>query len=548
MADYNYSSPSVVGMQFAPASSRSFNCSSSRGALMRFKSNTTGTPANVHVYVDTISGSPGMGIEITSDAPDDTTVTTYTFYPGTDTGSTTTSYTDQGGATLNYTELNDNSDATYGKTTTSSGTVTFRGADVTGIPAGKRIVSVIFDARIGWSAKPGSGDATSSVKVANRLNLGGTNYDGGTTTWTNSTANATWVQVDQWYMNPSTNSIWTRAEVNNLVSSTATDEWGVRHTSLSRPSGGPEFRIYAMRMRIETAPDNRVGYYVNTTTAPTYGWNKYALTGGAALVSGAWYWVHLWNPGASGSFNVTSVQQTDADIATAAGDTGVDHRRCHKSYTRRSGGLTASPSYSEGVEMLPVLFDIGGSINSQSNPYKSLYGVTLSGGGARAQQVTMPGSTVSVSGVRLVLGWAGTSAPDAPLICQIRSGVGKESGGGSLVATATLNPSRATSSGYNRYTIALNAPFTPSAGTQYALYISSNASSSRGWNLLVGDTGNHLLTGTTAAEVESATQGGSTDTYYTSGSPNTRYETMGAVIMAGPATPGSFTATPTAGS
>lgn len=545
MGDFNPNTPNLRGMEWRPSSARLWRGDSPLRALVqRFRPGAV-TPVNDHNYLETVVGNPGLAVEyVDTLAP---TLTDTDYYPGTDTGAVVTGWQDQGAGTANYTEIDDAYDLTdyHRNTSALSAAATldllFRGS-VSAL-SGVRIVSVALQASLKLTTASGNGD---SVRVHGLLDLGGTRYAGGGAVDVRKTGRFAIYELSKWRLNPSTDLPWTVAQVNALLQSggAATDEFGIRLSKGRVAAQG--FLVSGMWLRVTTCTENRYGFHY-LASPPRVGWTELALTSPAAFTANTWYYrvVYPLVGNAEAYFDVPVLKGSTAVEAASGSGTG-EHREVSTATMSGPGGVAVSSSERPG-EMVPVLFDTG-SIISQSNPYADLIDDTYYTGATanRGQEITCAAGT-AYAAVRLPVGWQDINRrPDQPLVVELRTGGGMLTGGGTLQATATLDPATVTAGGIVDTVIPFTA-FTPGATQVFAL-IKSSATSGRGWIVPRLDTrSDRIGSATTVNEIEQASFGpstgtGQTDSYSSGGTEADRYDIPVALIAA-PTAPAGLTAT-----
>ena len=220
----------------------------------------------------------------------------------------------------------------------------------------------------------------------------------------------------------------------------------------------------------------------------------------------------------------------------------------------------ATPATVAG-QSIPFLFDAAGTILAESQPYAAspLWTIntaphdnntpqlTLVNPG---QQVTTPGGgPFSIAGIQTYVSFEGgpNVIPDRPLVFSIKTGA---TGGGSVVGTCTLDPSKVVG-GVFFGTVAADggSAISLASSTQYSVVLTSAASVGKGWIIPIGDTRSDLATvgGSTVNAVEQASIGpgagtGQTDAIINNAAALTRYD-MGLALIQGPTAPASVTAT-----
>lgn len=541
MGNFNPNSPTVLGHEWRPSKQRNVVISTgSQAVAMRIRPGAV-TPADLDTYLKVISGTPGIGLELVSTLAPTLDAQTVV-YPGTDTSASKSSWVDEAAGTSSYTDVNQNTvETTYlVPNTQASAELSFRGA--TAISAGKRVISVQSSVHIAYPnvASPGSefffyiSSATQAqfAPVELILNISSTQYGmgGGSTS---PIKEPTVYSSPHVWLNPSTGLPWTLTAVNTITN--GTNRFGIKKRA-STFTG--EHRIHGMWLTVTTCTENRLACYYSTS-AQTKGWQRYVLVhpdGGAigALSANTYYWavVYALNPTAGATITLPVLGDPNLVLTTSASATG-NHRVAYDCVLDR--GVVTTGTARTG-DMIPLLLENpAGTFNDESQPYVA---VTSAAPGV-SQQITATAGT-DYGGVRLNVGWLyQTVSPDAPLYVEIRRGAGAETGGGTLVATATLPITWLRDGTMTDTQVPFDATFTSTAVQYYAFL----RSTSDQWRIGLLDTGNDLVTTLTAAQVAGTTQGGTTDSYVDSaGAQNTRYD-FGIALIPSVTAPGSPTST-----
>lgn len=538
MGLFNVNVPTILGLEYQPGVAALLRVESDKAAYAcRFRSPGTPTISALHVPVESVTGNPGLALEIVSTLTPTIGYTDY--FPGTDTGASVTGWQDQGGSTANYTEIDDRADATdYHKNTaavTATATrVNLHRGDNSGALSGKRILRVDVGATV--HVRQVTGNAN-QVPVSGRLVIDGTAYTGAPKNKPKTNLPTTDDAIGTWDLNPSTGIPWTAAEVDDIIDAADADTFGITVKGRLAASG---FYLIGKWLRVWTCSENRLGYYYQGTQ-PTLGWKEYALSGTSALSADTSYYVVVGAPygTAQNWFGIRRIQDPSAVLDNTAAGTG-EHRLAYDLRLFARGGAAVSGDYRLG--MLPFLLDASTTIQTPSQPYQTVVQVTVKRTGGTTtpgQQVTTDGSTTTYGGVWATVAWEDPNRrPDQPLKVELRDGSGV-GGAGTLRATGWLNPDD-TTAGPARVLLPFTAAYTTAATTQYNLTFSSEAG--YGWKVHVLDTGSNTLSGTTTAEVEGATQGGQTDSYIAGGSASDRHD-LAAALVAAPTAPANLTAT-----
>lgn len=496
-----------------------------KAIALRFRPGAV-TVSEIHSFLSLVQGTPGLALEIVDDL--DPTVVRTKYFPGTDTNKITTGWTDQAGGAANFGEV----DAEYTLTDyhRNSGIVArnawiydlFSGDDA-GALSGARIIT----ARLGAQVRPGGfafQDRATPLQGVLRLNGGADEYLG--RRGSIDQFKVRWTRVYEWQLgefplNPATGLPWVDTEIDDLLDATDASVFGVRVGGLL---GTQQFRVGALWLDVEhVAVDNRFGFFYDTAAPEAY-WVERTLVDTSALSANTWYYLVAWalNGSQSNYFQIPVLEGSDALEAASASGSG-EHRRVYDVVLRQRSGVGRVVTARSGTA-LPTLFDVSATINSQSVPYTAVHrgpAVTVpptgdEGGAFGGQQFTTPGAGLPAAYGAFVgpIGWADTRLrPDAPLVVELRSG--GTIGGGSLLATATVDPGEFETGEVIDRQIPFDVAVALSTSTQYHLYFTSAASSSRPWQTVRYPTNNDsaFLSGTTAAEVGGASFGGTTDNY-----------------------------------
>lgn len=551
IGNFNRQSPTLLGSEWRPQTGRNIVLSSTTRAVAQRIVPSNITARDVDVYLSQIVGTPGIGIEIVSTL-EPTLDTPIDRFPGTDTGATKSDWLNESDAAASYTKVAKKvASTTYLKPNTSKATsLEFRAASA--ISAGKRIVSITQGMLARWPGSvdggvsgfhysPASGTAYPALKGV--VNISGTDYQTGLNPGGIVSKFTTFTSPPMW-LNPSTGLPWTLTQANSLAN--GTDEFGVtRNASIYTL----EAQIAGLWLTIQTCAENRVACY-SSTTAQTLGWQRYTLTGpdgGAvsAFSANTYYWlvIYLLSTTGGASLSLPALKDTNLIVSTSASGTG-EHRQTYN-VTLDRGVVIDSTDVVPG-EIAALMVETSGSAwIGDSSPYVTLAPLEVSTG--PSQQLTAPSGT-TFGGVRLNVGWestnlrSGTLPPDAPLLIEVRSGVGASTGGGSLVATATIGPDQFTTGALQDIQVPFDASFVSTA-TQYSIYFKSAATTDRSWVVGQLDTGSATVTTISTANVEATGIGGTTDSYQdTAGSATSRYD-IPVLLIPAVSAPGSLAVT-----
>lgn len=532
MGDFNPNSPTLLGAEWRPQTSRNVVIGGSTAIAQRFRPGAV-TPARLDAYIAAIA-SAGFCVEIV-----DTLVPALdplvTVFPGSDTGAGgLAAFQDQAAAAATFARVNKNNDDSTYLTNKNNITVTLLGPTfraLTAIAAGKRIVSVQEHVRAWSNAAIGAQFGI--------LTLGGADTNSGLYTPPGDSAFHNY-DLTTWYTQPYTNIPWSLTAQTNLLCN-GTDRIGGSVAYVNALG----IRFSGFWVTVQTVPENRKAFYY-TPSGGVVGWQQNTPVGIdgaalAALAANTWYYLVIWAPGSS-QFTIPAL--TDSGVvmaATAAAATG-EHRQTYSATAGGSGVLSAA--IANPGELVPILMEApAATFNSQSNPYAALTGIVINTATLPTSQgVTSPGINPYVA-VRACIGWETVSQrPDAALTIEIRHGAGAINGGGTLDATATVGVSDL-ATGIPADLTAFFTSFNSLAATQYFINFKSAATAGKGWTVNRLDSASNTVSGVTAANVEGTGVGGVTDAYDINAVVTTRYD-LGALIAAAPVAPGGFTATP----
>lgn len=555
MGDYNWSLPTTVGPEWNPYVETTYLASSASGAIVdRFKPGAL-TITAIHREHPLVVGTPGYALEIVDTLMP--TMTNVVALPGTDTGASYTGWQTQASGAGTFSVVNSQTNnSTYLRNVSAlnpNTTLQFTTRGGNSALSGQRIAYVAL-----WSYQMlFSFSNTVDCGVEAVLNIAGQNYYGPVRRLPN---NLVWYTTLQgiWPLNPSTSLPWTQADVNNLITTAGTDEYGVR-ISTPQPAAlaAASYHCAGVWLDVHYAPENRKGFYYSSQR-PVQGWSRYLLSSPSVLNANQYYWmVEYPLLGSTGAY-FSSVVHTDPNVvvASAASASLGEHRQIltatltngivtsvFPDYRTGSQGTTGGQAVTAGVPgalLGGVLYEnSGGTFLTQSNPYSLLERRKIATDSAAniGQQISIATTNVAYGAVALPLAWhrAGVR-PDRELTIEIRHGAGSLTGGGTLDATATIRPADI-SGQLGKYQVNLNAAFTAGANQYFAL-IKSSASAATGWDVIRLDTLSNQLTGvsTTAAQVEGTSIGTTTDAYSEAGVTSTRYDLVVELISA-PTTP-----------
>lgn len=547
MGGFNPRTPSIEGSEFQPTTGRRINLNSPlKGIAMRIRPGNV-TISRLHPLLRLVEGNPGLALEVLTTL--EPTIDETVFLPGTDTGNTVTGWQDQAGSTLNYSDV----DAEYFDGTnyarnsaavsaTGSLTLAFRGNNA-GALGTDRVLSVRVGAVLRLLAATGN---AREIDVAARLVLNSVGYLAAAK---RTAQRASWDRrpfLGIWHLNPETGIPWTVAEVDDIIDAADADTFGIRTRGKLAAQG---LRVGGLFLAVEHCAENRIGS-VYTAGAVRSGWLEQVLANTSAAAADTFYWVHLYalNGSTEDYLQTTTLNDPALLVDDVAAGTG-DCRMVVRTTLSGPGGVPVETVEKPG-QMFPILIEAGGTIQPSSQPYAQLDDgeISLNRNTVtpyHAQQITTPDPSDTFAGVQFAAGWENPRRrPDRPLKVEVRTGVGAATGGGTLKATATLNPEDSTAELAQRL-VAFDAAFAAATSTQHHVLFYSRATPGRGWKMTTVDTRSDLVTtggATTVAEVEGATQGGQTDSYELGGTPDDRYD-LPVALFAAPDGPTGLTAT-----
>lgn len=555
MGNYNPNTPAARGMEERYLSS--FEAPMLGSGLYAVQLRTRPgavTPSAAHLLLPTVVGAPGIGISLvdTQQPP----VTTTDFFPGSDTGSTVINAEDQGGAALNFSDVNDPNDATdYARNDRNLGQngssfIAFRGNNA-GALSGRRILRVQL---VALMLNLRSTDNAVQLPIIGSVTMGGAEQLGLWRTVRKGDAFRQ-ITVADWKLSPATGIPWTVTEVDNIISAANADTMNLRWYGKAADQTA---RCSAYWLRVDHCAENRHGQFYKRGSLRE-GWDRYALASvPGALSANTWYW---WEIGAMESsieqgFTLAAVVPSTHPTQDPTDNT-KDHRQGSVVLTSGPGGagLTGPDKILTSDVQGAVLLETSGAvINADSQAYGAVIpdfvGVYLGTAFRTGQQVTTDSSQPvgGYAGVTLPVGWWDTSQrPTRPLIIEVRSGAGAiNPGGGVLEATATLIPEWSQPDVADTFVAFDGGNVTLANSTQYHAHVFSDAVASFGqnaWRVPRDDSRSDAIlsgSGTSSAQVQGATQGGTTDSWFNGGAADDRYDVPLALI-APPAPPSTVT-------
>lgn len=548
MGQFNGGTPDILGLEPRWQGQYTVNLTDGLAILERVKPNAA-TIRKIHLYNQFVGGSnPGLALEfLTGDPLAPFSVTNW--WPGADV--TTTGWEKWDSALSNqYQAVDDQFDITDGiRNLTAVGRyerrdATFRG---TATPlAGVRPLALVMTLNalfFQWVA------GTKGAVVRMFLDIAGQRYYGPDVLWANDFA---WHQppyIAGWLRNPATQKPWTLAALNNIFATGSTDKFGFQ---LSADQHGPRrvdsrtFSVAGITAGILSAAEARGGTAGNGSkyviSKPRNGWDAYQLDGDVTTFADTYYWIlasaYGGNLAASGSSLVvprfTDDHGTIAVAANAASTKGA-HRQTVTAALSQGIPQTTNPPRSapllDGVvSSIPFLLETSaGVINEASQPYARLNRLDMrSTSPANQGQKLTPTATVNYGAALLTVGWGSYTAPNAPLVVEVRTAIN----GGTLLATGILQPDPNDTWVRDRYII-FDTPAAVTSGTAVFLHIKS-ATTAGPWRILQYDTrSDNILAGagTTVAQVEGAGLGGQTDGFFSNGGLLTRYDLAACLIQ-----------------
>lgn len=568
----NPSAPALIGNEWMPQTVQQVVLDQPyRCALMRVKPGVT-TLTHIEVFLSSVVGNPGLAVEIidTVNPAVFPGQPTNTVYPGSDTSSVVTGWTDNLGPAnaLLAAKLGSTSRfglANYGRNQSAvvgpAIPLSFRGASAP--PATSRFFNVRGGVTVELSntGLPTTSSPSIALTLDLLLNGGATRYKSPALPVSMNNAFSD-LLGPVWQINPFTALPWTAADITNLVN--GTDEFGTGLASGSLVALA--LWVASTYLKYDYVTENRHGFNYALATPPRVGWNKQALSSATATLANTWYWIVISCPNASPTnyATVPILNFTTGLANPASAGAGVlgEVRQYGQSVLFSVAGpinsLYGPTTATTPGQALGVLLDVSGTLNSQSQPYVNVQHwiinnaphddqtpqLTLVNPG---QQIT-PGSSVGQGGLQVSVQYEGgpSVTPDRPIIFSVRSGGGSISGGGSLLATATLDPSRVVGGTFTGVVPFDGGTANVVSGTQYNIIAASQATPGKGWSIAVGDTrsdvSNVAVGGPTVALIEGAGFGGQTDAAINNGAQITRYD-LGIAFFQGPTAPTPLTVT-----
>lgn len=575
MGNYNPRPAAALGLEQRPSVQQYVVLEGPRGIAMRIMPRKSGDAAltldGMHPFYKEVIGQPGAGHELlTTIGPPVAPVSPLADGKlgmgehkviNVDTGAVMTGWQTQAGSSTvaNLRGAVDEfpfSSADYVRNTsalTPSSKLVFAGRGNDAALTGKRIDAIEIVARHRTLAA--SATTRKGPDIQGYLNIGGSVYYGRTF---NSSPDGKLRQhaIGIWRQNPATNKPWTLAEVNLLVASGATDEWGFEVGGASVAPLG--FHVDGLVMVVFTTGttgtggvgEPRIGVNYQAE-APPVGWNTFALTapgGGApsALSVDTWYYSHQFALSGSGKLIVPMLIDPRADLATttAASQTGL-HREVYLTTISPSGVITAYERIPGA--WIPLLFSAAGTMHSSSQAYAEINNVDehTSSTAFLSQQITTPSGTQPARlSIAVPIGWGSPNQPTAPLNLQVRHGAGADTGGGTLLATIFVQPGETTQQVKDRV-ISLGPGITPPASTQLFIHFDSATAEDAPWRIGRLDTRSDATNGPTLANIEKQSYGsaagdGQTDSQSYGATAFDRYDIAAALVAA----PGEIGGTP----
>lgn len=501
---FNPGATGILGLEWPVTAQDAFTLdATSKVAAARLVSSGAETIDQLEVYLSSVIGSPKLHAEVYeagSEVAANKATTRY--FPGTDTGATTTDWEDQGGSTVNFGDVDDDDDtSTYATIPAGSTTnpLLFRGA-ATAL-SGKRIVKVALGIY-----QTGGGGYFSGV-----LNIGGTSYYG---PLANPPPETSEVTLATWTLNPATGEPWTLADVNALVAAGATDEFGVGREGLA--TYGP-ISIYGMWLDVTYADENRVA---SGTLSPTgAGWASVSLE----EPDGTDNW-----PKSGSSQGYTITLRRVSSSGSAAWRTLDSGDACpnasHASYqpTADGDGLISATGSSKTAAHALVLVTTSPSDSADSQPYATLSTASLTTSSGATEQEFSGAAAADYDVVGALIRNPNTA--DADLDIKIR----RRSDSAQLGSTVSIDTADI-GTDWTRILEKLSTAATLAGATQY--YVEFTTTSSTAWEIAYLDTeGNGSGTG----------YGGTTDRASVDGTDSDDQDFAGTVAAQAPTAPADF--------
>lgn len=553
MGDYNPNANNPLGLETRLLTRRDVVLDSPLVAVAQRVKTGAITLARDHVLIRQVQGTPAFAVDYVTELAPATTTTIYTNKTET-TGEVSTGWQDQAGGTVEVADVSDPyNDASYVRNTSAQSRtgqlpIKFRGNDA-GALTGRRVLRVRIGATVQLRRVT---DNAQTVLIAGGFTINAVDYYAPARSVAKTQANS-FQRIDDlatFYFNPETGLPWTAAEIDDVLDTADADTYNFYVQGKLAAAG---FRLSAYWVEVVHCAENRVGYH-HQTQAPRLGWQEMpgsgTLAGTSLLSANTYYWRVVSAPRATSKDLFTvAVERGLWTPAVLATETTTEHRQASVLALVAPGGVAgANPGdvSTKTDEMVGgyLTESTAPAILSQSQPYADVPTRTLnSASPANIGQQLTGGAGLTYAGVVLAIGWENLAVrPTGPLIVEVRSGVGAISGGGSLHATAVIDPDALPTGAIQEHQAGLLASFA-SAAVQYHVILRSSAAPGSGWATVKNDVRTDLtMTGTTIAEVEGATFGGQTDSYIEAGSAFDRYD-VPVALLAAPSPPRNLTAT-----
>lgn len=550
---FNADAPDIIGIETPLYAVRQALLNAPTKAIGMLLEPGSVSANELHRFLLDVAGQPGLALEIVNNPVPG--YTSQTFYPGSDSDAVTTGFADSAGGAVNFGDVDDRYDtANYARNSSKvySGTTypLLFCSNNAGALNNRRVLAVHVSASAILRRISGN---PSSAYLAPALSIDTVNYYGAERSFGKTDRPTFFDRLGTWYSDPSTGLPWVTADVDDFLDPTDNELYGVRLRGAVASQGA---RIPGFVLEVEHAPENRMWFaYLNQQ--PQRGWHEQAMTSLlGAMSANTWYWLIISCPFATAA-SWAKVPILVGDLVTplspdAASSAGEVRRYAEITLGWPAGITLASPDPKPGF--IPALVGNSSTINSISQPYASLDAVYVYSGGIAniGQQLYSPaGGPHAVAGIGVELTWIGTDRPDAPLIFEVRSGAGAISGGGSLLATATLDSAKLPRSGAQFVRVPFDGGgVNLASSTQYHVLVRSSASLAHAWVLFRADTRSDFLQAaptTTLAEIEQQSFGraggtGQDDAYCENGSTFGRYDLIIQILKA-PTAPTGFAAT-----
>lgn len=345
---YNPSTPETLGLEWLVTDDPSTYVldSAAKAFGVVIDGETLRMSQELAAYAIAISGQGHFGCEILSAPYVEAIPQSFTtFYAGTDTGADFTSPTNsnnawltQAGGAASYASVSPGvDDSTYLRNVNQQelpaapARMMMRGAGASAL-GGKRILGVELHVRIKVTL------STTPV-IKGCLNISGVDYE----------SDAAAVPVGQgyvdmvvalWLNNPSTNKPWTLASLNNLVTTGATDEFGMllSYDARATTTYSDTIRVSSVHLIVRWQPEDRVGYASGDVSAT--GWHTWTSKSVPNLLNAQDSNLEI-NTGSTGSWTADA----NTTLTNDADDRGAPWTRSLKMVATASGNFGATSGF-----------------------------------------------------------------------------------------------------------------------------------------------------------------------------------------------------------